>query len=333
MENFRFTKGASFGDYDNDGDPDLYLSNLREPNRLYQNNGDKTFTDVAEKLGVTQPSASFPTWFFDFDNDGNLDLFVAGYTGQIDNLVGHYTGIGSEHEPSCLYQGDGKGGFKNVTRKQGLDVPMLPMGANFGDLNNDGFLDFYLGTGDPEYESLTPNLMFLNQGGTGFEDITMGGGFGHLQKGHGIAFADLDNDGDAEVFEQMGGAFLGDRFGNILFENPGFNNNWLAIQLIGTQSNRAAIGARIEVNFSEAGKARSVWRTVNSGGSFGANPLRQTIGIGQADQIDEIRIHWPRTGKTQTFKGVQMNRMYRLLEGENELEPISVPAIRLGDSR
>lgn len=333
VENLRFTKGASFGDYDNDGDPDLYVSNLRQSNRLYQNNGDGTFKDVAPELGVTKPSASFPTWFFDFDNDGNLDLFVAGYTGNIDNLVGYYCGTGSDHEPSCLYKGDGNGGFTNVTQSQGLDVPMLPMGANFGDLNNDGFLDFYLGTGDPNYESLTPNMMFLNQGGSGFVDVTMGGGFGHLQKGHGIAFADLDNDGDAEVFEQMGGAFLGDRFGNILFENPGFGNNWLTLHLVGSRSNRAAVGARIEVIFSEEGKTRSVWRTVNSGGSFGANPLRQTIGIGKADQVDTVRIHWPKTDKTQSFTQVEPNQFYRIREGKRKLERITLKSIRLSEPR
>jgi tetratricopeptide (TPR) repeat protein len=330
VENFRFTKGASFGDFDNDGDPDLYLSNLREPNRLYRNNGDRTFTDVAKSLNVTQPSASFPTWFFDFNNDGNLDLFVASYTGNIDNLVNHYCGEESNHEPSRLYQGDGKGGFIDVTVQQGLNIPMLPMGSNFGDLNNDGFLDFYLGTGDPNYESLTPNMMFLNKGGTRFEDITMGGGFGHLQKGHGVAFADLDNDGDADVFEQMGGAFLGDKFGNILFENPGFENNWLSIQLVGSQSNRAAIGAKIEIRVEEDGPPRSIWRTVNSGGSFGSNPLRQTIGIGKASQVKELRIHWPTTGDSQSFTDVEPNQFYRIFEDSDQLDKIPVKPFSLG---
>ena len=81
------------------------------------------------------------------------------------------------------------------------------MGANFGDLDNDGFLDFYLGTGSPEYDSLMPNLMFRNREGKMFADVTTAGGFGHLQKGHGIAFADFDNDGDQDVFAELGGAY------------------------------------------------------------------------------------------------------------------------------
>ncbi|MDB4767056.1 FG-GAP-like repeat-containing protein, partial [bacterium] len=180
VENRRITKGAAFGDYDSDGDLDLFLSNLRGPNRLYRNDGDGTFVDVAVQSGVTKPIASFPAWFFDFNNDGNLDLFVTSYTGTVDSLVDYYCENEARFEPSRLYQGDGKGKFTDVSAEQNLNVPMLAMGSNFGDLNNDGFLDFYLGTGSPAYEALTPNLMFLNQGGSGFADITMAAGFGHL---------------------------------------------------------------------------------------------------------------------------------------------------------
>ena len=316
VENLRFTKGASFGDFDNDGHVDLYLSNLRGENRLYHNQGDGTFLDVAAKLGVTKPHSSFPTWFFDYNNDGNLDLLVTSYTGMIDSLVSHHRGEDSFFEPSCLYRGNGKGGFDNVTEVAGLDVPMLSMGANFGDLNNDGFLDFYLGTGDPNYESLTPNLMFLNQDGRKFDDVTMAGGFGHLQKGHGVAFADLDNDGDLEVVEQMGGAFAGDKFGNVVFDNPGFGNNWIVLKLVGVTSNRSAIGARIEIQVGDGPTAKSIFRTVNSGGSFGANPLRQTIGIGDNGFIRRIKIRWPATQEIQVINDAQPNWSFEVVEGK-----------------
>jgi hypothetical protein len=131
-----------------------------------------------------------------------------------------------------------------------------------------------------------PNVMYRNQRGKGFANVTTSGGFGHLQKGHGVVFADLDNDGDQDVFEQMGGAFPGDAFGDVLFQNPGFGHHWLKLKLIGVQSNRSAIGARIRIEITEAGQKRSIYRHVNSGGSFGANPLRQEIGLGKAKTID-----------------------------------------------
>ena len=156
------------------------------------------------------------------------------------------------------------------------------MAGNFGDLDNDGYLDFYLGTGYPDYEALMPNVMYRNRRGTGFADVTSAGGFGHLQKGHGIAFADLDNDGDQDVFEQMGGFLPGDKYFNVAFENPGFGNHWIGVELVGVRSNRSAIGARIRAEVVENGRRRSIYKHVNSGGSFGANPLRQTIGLGEA---------------------------------------------------
>lgn len=324
-----FTKGVTWGDYDNDGDPDLYVANLMSPNRLYRNNGDGTFTDVAPELKVTRPLAAFPTWFWDYDNDGNLDLFVAANRGlpeSLSSLVESYLGRPCDDELACLYRGDGKGGFSEVAAKVGLDTLVLPMGCNFGDLDHDGFLDFYLGTGYPDYDALMPNVMFRNRGGQGFSDVTWDGGFGHLQKGHGIAFADFDHDGDQDIYAQMGGGSTGDTFSDALFENPGCDNNWIAIQLVGTRSNRCAIGARIRLVLKEESPPgeRSVYRHVNSGGSFGANPLRQTIGIGQADIIDRIEIWWPASGITQQFQDVTANRMIRITEERDTVETVEL---------
>ena len=223
--NERFTKGVSWGDYDNDRFPDLYVANLMGPNRLYRNNGDGTFTDLAVELKVTRPRAAFPTWFWDFNNDGNLDLYVGANRGQADSLsslVESYLGFPCDDELACLYQGDGKGGFVESAVQLGLSKLTLPMGCNFGDLDNDGFLDFYLGTGYPAYDALMPNVMYHNQAGKRFADITWNGGFGHLQKGHGVAFADFDHDGDQDLYVQMGGGATGDKFNDALFENPGF---------------------------------------------------------------------------------------------------------------
>ena len=129
----------------------------------------------------------------------------------------------------------------------GLDRVWLPMGSNFGDIDNDGFPDFYLGTGSPPFSYLVPNVLMHNVSGRRFEDVTIASGTGHLQKGHGVSFADWDRDGDLDLFLEAGGAVPGDKAHNVLFENPGHGNHWLTLRLVGTRSNRAAIGARVRV--------------------------------------------------------------------------------------
>ncbi len=329
VQNYGFTKGVTWGDYDGDRFPDLYVSNMGQPNRLYRNNGDGSFTDRAPALGVTEPNKSFPAWFWDFDNDGALDLFVSGCP-DFAQVAAHYMGQKLERGLPKLYRGDGRGGFEDVTAEQNLAYPMVTMGSNFGDLNNDGFLDFYLGTGTAAYESQIPNLMFLNRQGRSFEDITMAGGFGHLQKGHVVSFADLDHDGDLDVYQQMGGAFPGDKFNNALYENPGFGNHWITIELAGTRSNRAAVGARIRLQIEEDGRARSIYRHINNGSSFGSNPFRQTIGLGQADFVRELEVYWPASDSRQLFESLPAGRAYRITEGEDEYETLDLPRMVLG---
>ncbi len=327
VTNWRFAKGVTWGDYDGDRFPDLYISNYGSPNRLYHNNGDGTFTDVADELNVDRPVKSFPTWFWDFDNDGRLDLYVSSYDlrrGSLDPVVRDILDQPTTMAPSRLYKGVEGNGFEEISTKQGITKLALAMGANYGDLDNDGYLDFYLGTGYPDYEALMPNVMFHNRKGQHFDDITFSGGFGHLQKGHGIAFADLDLDGDQEVIAQMGGFFESDKYSDIIFENPGFGNHWLKIKLTGTKSNRSAIGARIHVIITENGKRRSIYKYVNSGGSFGANPLSQSLGLGQASEINRLEVYWPTTGMTQTFTSVPMDQTIQVTEGQAHFKVIEV---------
>jgi hypothetical protein len=326
---YAFTKGVSWGDYDGDGFPDLYVSNFKSENRLFHNQRDGTFKDVAPQLGVTNPITSFPCWFWDYNNDGNLDLFVSSYDGNISHQAQHHLGLPRLYEKACLYEGDGKGGFRDVTDQRGLGIPMQPMGCNFGDLDNDGYLDFYLGTGDPSYSSIVPNLMFLNLAGQRFADISVAGGFANLQKGHAVAFADLDNDGDLDVFEKMGGAYPGDAFTDVLYENPGMGNNWMTVQLVGRQSNRSAIGARIRVQIEENGVTRSIYRHINSGGSFGANPLRQTIGLGKTKAAQLLEIFWPGTGKTQTVINPPSGQFIQIVEGQEGYTKLPLKRFKL----
>ena len=135
--------------------------------------------------------------------------------------------------------------------------------------------------------------------------MTFSAGLGHIQKGHGIAFGDLDRDGDQDIFMQVGGFYPSDGFVNSLYVNPGSGNRWTSIRLIGTQSNRAAIGARIRVNVTTSeGTTRAIHAVVSSGGSFGASSLEQEIGLGQAESIESVEVWWPASGTRQRFEDV-----------------------------
>ena len=311
-----FTKGVTWGDFDRDGFPDLYVSNMFADNFLYRNNGDGTFTEVGAKLGVQKPFASFPTWWFDYDNDGALDLFVVSYPNSVEEFVKHYVGQPPVAETLTLYRNDGKGGFVDVTKAAGLSRVVPAMGANFGDLDNDGFLDIYLGTGAPSFGSLMPNILLRNDAGRRFQDVTEATGTGHLQKGHGVAFVDVDADGDQDIVVNTGGAVPGDNYEDALFENPGGSGNgWLSIKLVGTKANRAAIGARITVTLPD-GSIR--YREVTAGGSFGSSSFVQHIGVGKAGRVD-VEVYWPTTGSTQTFRNVSVNQSIEVQEGSERL--------------
>jgi len=332
-----YFKAAVWGDYNNDGRLDLYLSDWERPNLLFRNDGPDgengwRFTEVGEAAGVREPVESFPAWFWDYDNDGWLDLFVSGWRASAGDVAAEYLGLPRRDVRPRLYRNNGDGTFANVTTAARLDRVMYTMGSNFGDLDNDGWLDFYIGTGDPDFRSLMPNRMFRNADGSGsgagsgrfFQDVTASGGFGHLQKGHGVAFGDLDNDGDQDVYATIGGAYEGDVFNNVLFENPGHGNHWITLRLEGTTSNRSAIGARIRLDLATSDGPRTVYATVSSGGSFGASSLQQEIGLGQATAITALEITWPVTGQVQRFEEVPVNRIVQIREGEDTWQEVMV---------
>ncbi len=329
-----FIKAVVAGDYDNDGYPDLYVSNFRGQHFLYHNNRDKTFTEVGRQGGLGTQGPTFGAWFFDYDNDGFPDLFVGGYYSSLGDIVSSYLGIPQRGETLRLYRNLGAGKFKDVTAETGLDHVFLPMGINFGDVDNDGFLDFYLGVGSPSFAMVTPNILFHNDGGKRFTDITASSGTGILPKGHGIAFADLDNDGDEDLVAVMGGAVRGDQHNTRLFENPGNGNDWVSVRLTGGKSNRAAIGARIKVTVRNEGKAvRDIYRTVGSGGSFGAAPYEQHIGLGKSARILSMEVWWPSSGIRQTFSNVPKNQFMEVRESEKTLTTVQKRSFRLAGTK
>jgi hypothetical protein len=279
------------------------------------------FTEVAKQAGVTEPTHSFPCWFFDYNNDGYLDIFVCGfYIRDVGDVAADYLGLPNPGERARLYRNNGDGTFSNVTAQVGLDRVLVAMGANFGDLDNDGWLDFYLGGGNFDITTLVPNRMFRNAEGKYFQDVTTSGDFGNIRKGHGVAFADFNNDGTQDVFIKMGGAYVGDHYHNALFLNPGHGNHWLTLKLEGVTSNRAAVGARIRVIVDTGQGERSIYKTVGTGASFGGSPLRQEIGLGQAKSIRAVETFWPVTGKTQTVQGLELDHFYRIREGKADPE-------------
>ena len=321
-----FVKGVAWGDFNNDGRPDLYVSVRGGRNHLFRNDGPLPadlghplagwrFTDVTAQAGVDRQRNSFATWFFDFDNDGWPDIYVGGYsTGSMADVGAFEAGKPFQAETPRLYRNNHDGTFSDVTAAVHLDRAILPMGANFGDLNDDGFLDIYLGTGESSYEAILPNRMFLNQAGSRFLDVTTAGGFGHLQKGHGVAFGDLRNTGHEDVFEEMGGALPGDAYQSALYRNPGNGNHSLTLQLQGVSTNRAAFGARIDVGVRGERGIRHIYRTVGYGSSFGGNPLRQHIGLGQAVEAESVTVSWPVSHRSQQLGRLAAGATYQVRE-------------------
>ena len=316
VDDAQYSKGCAWGDYDADGRIDLYVSTLSGSNRLYHNDGDGRFHDVGGELGVDYSNRSFACWFWDYDNDGRLDLYVNEYGTSLAETAAIAMGLPlNRASRPRLYKNVGKDGFREVSAEVGLDVGMAPMGCNFGDIDNDGDLDMYFGTGMMAYEHLVPNLMFMNIDGKRFEDVTTASGTGHLQKGHGVSFADYDDDGDLDLFVEAGGATPGDKAFNLLFRNPTTGKHWLKVHLTGTRTNRSAIGARIKATVRGAdGAERTIYRTVGNNSSFGGNPLVQHIGLGDATKVESLEITWPTSRATQTVKDVAIDRTLEVRE-------------------
>jgi hypothetical protein len=324
------SKGAAWGDYDGDGRLDLFVSNRQGPSRLYHNVGDR-FIDVANVLGVKGAPAGFACWFWDFDNDGRLDLYVNDFIISLADSAATFAGGAPDRDSRPrLYRNLGDAGFRDVTRDVGLDRAFASMGCNFGDIDNDGYLDIYLGTGEMSMEALVPNLMFKNVAGHRFEDVTLSSGTGHLQKGHGVSFADWDCDGNLDFFVEVGGAVPGDKSYNLLFQNPGHARHWLKVKLVGDKTNRAAIGARIRaVVKGPGGDKRSIYRTVGNNSSFGGNSLVELIGLLDATRVAELEVFWPTSATTQKFRDLAADQAIEITEGADSYKPIPQSAIAL----
>ncbi len=324
LTNGRHAMAAVWGDYDGDGRPDLYIANYGSIDRLFRNLPGG-FADVAPGLGLYSESRSQGAWFLDADDDGRLDLLVTPYGADPGEAAADLFSrpIGGPTPRLLLYRGSA--GYVDSTAAWGLDRVFMAWSGNAGDVDQDGRVDFYLGTGGLGFEALFPNVL-LRSDGRRFEDVTTAAGVGHLQKASGVAFGDLDGDGAPEILVRAGGCYPSDGFVNVVFRNPGHGRHWLAARLEGRRSNRAAIGARIEVHVVAAGgERRTIRHWVSSGGSHGSSTLRAEIGLADATGIESVEVAWP-GGATETFRDVPLDSSVRLVEGTGAA--VRAPAVR-----
>ena len=329
VDHVGFVKGVAWGDIDNDGLIDLYVSQFYRENVLYHNLGDTAAGwRFAAAVIAPGPNESFPTWFWDYDNDGWLDLFAGGYNmDDLGDMARTYLDEEFAADHAYVYRNNGDGTFTEVTESLGsFGQVILAMGANYGDLDNDGFPDCYVGTGIPDLRSLTPNRMLRNDGGARFLDVTTTGGFGNVQKGHGVSFADFDNDGDQDVFEVMGGAFEGDLYQNVLYENPGHGNHWLRLFPQGVQSNRGAIAAAYAYAFSDQMAAPATSTTSSAqAAALGPTRSRRISGWGTPWHWSSWKSLGRRPSRLSAGRNMTLDRAYRLREGHPSATQVVLP--------
>jgi len=300
--------GATFGDYDNDGYPDLFLSSpLRNTSVLLRNISGNRF----ERTNLIRADeGGFVASFLDFNHDGKLDLYWAGFadakTSTEQAVFGEHLGEFRSGQTRIFIQtADGK----FIERTDLFDLPMSTMGSSFGDINNDGCYDFYLGTGTPESWFVLPNLMYLGKTvGTKCADaltnISMLQGFGTIQKGHGIVFFDFDNDGNEDIYSSLGGMWPADKWPNQFFVNHSkTGNNWVNIRLHGTKTNYFGVGARIKVTAENQQKEEIVrYYDMDNKTGFGSAPYLAHIGLMNATSIKGVEVYWPASGCRKTYR-------------------------------
>ena len=315
------TIGAALGDYDKDGRLDILFNGLEPaPNRLYHNDGNWHFTEVARKAGVYQGSHNgFVCFFTDYDNDGWPDILTTSLAPWDATVEGLRKGFkppnagAVNRDSNRLYRNNHDGTFTDVTFASRLYYPMGTMGAGVADLDNDGYVDFYFGTGDPQMSRLEPNRFFHNNGNGTFSDLTRYVGFARPgNKGHGVAFVDLTNSGALDMFAQLGGHYPGDHAYDAFYHNlKAGQNHWLEVELRGTKSNRFGVGAQLTAKAGDL----LVYREVKGSEGFGAtSPYRQHFGLGKQAHIDSLEIRWP-SGSKQVFHDLQPDQILSVVEG------------------
>ncbi len=315
--------GSSWGDYNNDGFPDLFVSALGHA-QLLRNNGDGTFTDVSAAAGLTDPSIGTVCAWCDYDNDGWLDVAQYVWSEYEDIIHTMKTGHGPDDgKPLRIYHNNRDGTFTLKDRELGLDGCWGTMSGSFGDLDNDGNLDFVLGNGAPPMDRIEP-LVILQSDGAKFRNVTFSAGLPFTGKSHGANCADLFGDGRLSIIVAAGGLYPGDLMTSTVFcpkERPG---NYLNVRLKGTKCNRDAIGARVTLLTGD----RRQMREVGGGTNFGCLPTEQHFGLGEGKEIAAVEIRWP-GGDTQRVENPPVNATISITEGQPGFRKLRFPKAKV----
>jgi ASPIC and UnbV/FG-GAP-like repeat len=296
---------ATWVDYDGDGYLDLFVVNnlgglfdRKRPNRLFRNNGDGTFTDVTAAAGLKTVWPSLGATWGDFRNNGRPDLFISN--------------LGRAQ----LFRNNGDGTFTDIASQLGITGCWGTMSGTVGDFNNDGRLDLLLGNGDPGIDRTEASILLENDGRR-FHNVTFAAGLPFTGKGHGANMADLAGDGRVHLIVAAGGMYPGDLLTTTVHRPTCLPGNYLNVRLVGTRSNRDAIGARLTLR---AG-GRAQHRLVSGGSGFGCLPFEQHFGLGELTQIEALEVRWP-SGHLQRLEQPPVNQSLRIFEGKAGWEAV-----------
>jgi ASPIC and UnbV/FG-GAP-like repeat len=305
-----------WGDYDGDGRQDLLATSYDSGPFLFRNLGHGRFEDVSQRAGTRNSQHAYTCEFLDFDNDGKLDIFVStypegDYKTMVASKISHGVGDHSQHQ--LLFRNNGDGTFRNVTEEAGITGWYGAMSSQTGDLDNDGFDEILLGTGNPALDWCEPKVILHNNGKGQFADVAESSRLVHFGMLHGMALSDYDDTGNLSLFGSFGGFYWGSRETSRLYRNLGSGNMSLEIHLVGTRSNRDAIGAKIA---ALAGQ-RTIYKWVTGGSGFGSGNSRCVhLGLGQEKQVKHLQIEWP-SGQRQSFQFIEAGQRIEVTEGQN----------------